>query len=205
MGLVRRSRSWLSWKWLWLSHVYPFYWAHKPLCERFRRDVLRIGRLHLCRSCTMVYAGIALGVLLSAVFHEPLHDAAPALFAVLAGVTLTLSCPVWYRRWTRPVRDALRGMTGATIALAGYLLFSGSLLPGLIGLVVLGLTWKAYQALRGSRHPKACDGCPQLRENEICPGFALQAECIRQYEQEATDLLLSHGYLPDAVQRQTGP
>ncbi len=205
MGLVRRSRSWLSWKWLWLSHVYPFYWAHKPLCQRFRRDVLRIGRLHLCRSCTMVYAGVALGVLLCAVFHEPLRDAAPALFAALAAATLALSCPVWYGKWTRPVRDALRGMTGATIALAGYLLISGSLLPGLIGLVALGLTWKAYQALRGSHQPKACAGCPQLREDEICPGFALQAERIRQYEQKATDLLLSHGYLPDAVQRQPGP
>ena len=37
-------------KWLWLRHSWTFNWAHKPLCERYARDVLRIGRFHVCRS-----------------------------------------------------------------------------------------------------------------------------------------------------------
>lgn len=205
MGLFGRWRSWLSWKWLWLSHVYPFYWAHKPLCERFRRDVLRIGRIHFCRSCTMAYAGIALGILLCVSFREPLRDVAPAGFAALAGVTLALSFPVWYRRWTRPMRDVLRGMMGGTIALCGYLLLWGAPLPGLIGVAVLALFWRGYLAVRGSYRLKVCAGCPHLQENAICPGFALQAERIRRYEEKATDLLLARGHVPEAVQRLAGP
>ena len=196
MGLPARCRSWLSLKWLWLSHVYPFYWAHHPLCQRFGRDVLRIGRMHLCRSCVMVYAGLALGVLLCAVFRRPLRDVAPLVFAALAGVTLAFCFPVWYKIWSRPMRDVLRAMMGGTIALCGYLLLCGSLASGLIGMAVLGASYKGYLVLRRWYRMKACAGCRQLRQNQVCPGFALQAERIRQHEQKATDLLIARGYVP---------
>ena len=153
----------------------------------------------------MAYAGIALGILLCVSFREPLRDVAPAGFAALAGVTLALSFPVWYRRWTRPMRDVLRGMMGGTIALCGYLLLWGAPLPGLIGVAVLALFWRGYLAVRGSYRLKVCAGCPHLQENAICPGFALQAERIRRYEEKATDLLLARGHVPEAVQRLAGP
>jgi len=198
MGLLQRCRSWLAWKRLWLSHVYPFYWAHKPLCQRFRRDVLRLGRVHVCRSCTMVYAGAALGAVLCGVFRQPLWDVAPALWAAMAGITLVFSFPLWYKRWPRPMRDLLRAMLGGTIALCGYLLLSGAWLPGLVGTAVLAASWQAYRGVRERFRRQACAGCPELRDGEICPGFALQAERIRQYEQQATERLIAGGYVPDA-------
>jgi len=203
MGLLGRGRSWLYWKWLWLCHVYPFYWAHHPLCNRFRCDVVRIGRLHLCRSCLMAYAGFALGVVLCVCFRELLRGVAPLLFASLAGVTLTFSAPVWYKRCSRPMRDVVRGMMGGVIALCGYLLLSGSPLPGLIGAVALIVFRKAYLALRRRSRLKACTGCLHLRGDEICPGFALQAERLRQYDQRATDLLVAGGYVPRADDAST--
>ena len=60
MRLITRLRM----KGLWLKHAYTFLWAHKPLCDKFAGDVLKLGPIHLCRSCVCAYGGIGFGLLL---------------------------------------------------------------------------------------------------------------------------------------------
>ncbi|MDM8549357.1 hypothetical protein QUF72_04730 [Desulfobacterales bacterium HSG2] len=57
---------------------------------------------------------------------------------------------------------------------------------------------------RRSRKLKACNGCPELGKGEICSGFRVQAENIRQFEDEATDFLLNSGYVPDMIKGSKG-
>ncbi len=196
IGLLVKWRRRLAWQWLWLSYVYPFYFAHKPLCERFRRDVLRIGHVHVCRSCTLVYAGIGSVAVLCWLFRAALQETAVELVLVLAGVTLALSFPAWYKYWPRPMRDVLRFALGGLIALCGFLLVSGHFVVGLAAAAGLLATWKAFMALRNRRSARRCDGCPRLSAERtrlsakrICPGYALQASMIRRYEEAATELL----------------
>ncbi|MBN2477215.1 MAG: hypothetical protein JXB62_21585 [Pirellulales bacterium] len=196
MSLLGRLRSWLFWKGLWLRHVWPFYWAHKPLCGRFRQDVLRVGGVYLCRSCTLAYAGLGLGLLLGVVMRDVLREAGAAPFVGFTAVTLAFSFPAWYKGWARPVRDVLRAMMGLTIAWCGCLLLVGQIATGLIGAVVLAVFWKGYLTVRRRRLIGACHGCAALDRDEICPGFALQAEAIRRYEQAATERILADGYVP---------
>lgn len=199
IGLLSRGRLRLGLYWLWLRYAYPFHWAHKPLCERFHRDVLRIGGVHLCRSCTMAYLGLAGGAVLCALSWQSLDQIGAALFITLATLTIFLSLPTWYRRWPRPMRDILRLAMGVTIALCAYLLLSGQLLVGLLGALTLATFWKAYLVLRRSSRLNACSGCPELRDNAICSGFALQAERARCYEVAATERIVGSGYRPPAL------
>ena len=188
----------LRMKGLWLKHAFKFHWAHKPLCDRFAIDVLKIGPVHLCRSCVSAYGGIASGVLLALL--APLPDGAlPTLFlAVLAGV-LTLSAPPLYKRLPRVVRDLLRFTSGALIPLSLYICIRSSVWVGAIGLAALFAFWLVYFRVRKERQLKACDGCAELGEKSICSGFAMQAAQVRKYEEEATNLLIGTGYVPECV------
>ena len=202
-------RQWLTrlhLKWLWLTHSYRFTWAHKPLCGRFQKDVVRLGSVHLCRSCTMAYAGIALAILLCC-FLGPSSDIIATVLLACGPVTIALSLPRWYKKWARPVRDALRFSMGAMAVLSIRLLFAGHLVPGITSVVVMAAFWKVYLRLRRPRMRHACDDCEHFRDggttDVICPGFAFQADLIRQYEGRATELLLRSGYVPDVVRRRT--
>jgi hypothetical protein len=194
MNLVTRLRM----KALWLKHAYRFLWAHKPLCEKFAGDVLRIGKVHLCRSCVCAYSGIFGGILL--VLLAPLPaDALPGyFFAGLAGV-LALSAPPLYKRLPRRVRDLLRFAAGALIPLSILLAIQSSLWIGASGLAALFAFWLVYFRLRKARKLEACHGCPELGAGRICSGFEMQAEHLRRFEREATELLVGTGYVPECL------
>lgn len=183
MNLLMR----LKLKLLWLRHAYTFHWAHKPLCDRFIGDVLRIGPVHLCRSCVCAYAGIAAGL-----FFIPVSA---ALFFTALAAVIVFSAPPLYKRFPRILRDLLRFSSGALIPM-GIRLSAGSLWAGLAGLAVIVLFWYLYFKLRRNRKLKECNGCRELGQKGICSGFASQADHVRLYEHAATELLTASGYIP---------
>jgi len=176
-------------KWLWLAHAYPFHFAHKPLCDRFRHDVLRVGHIAVCRSCTMAYTGLIAGGLLCWWLHPAAATWAPWWLLAAGGLTVAMSHPRWYGRWPRTVRDLLRFSMGSLIALSGYLLLAQQIAVGLAAAVVLAWFWRSYYRKRGGRKAAACGGCPELEQGRICPGYERQAVLIRQYEEKATELV----------------
>ena len=170
--------------WLHFRHGWRYRFAHKPLCDRFAHDVLRIGPLHVCRSCTLLYAGIATGFAAWA-----LLPASPwALAAALASVLLP-SAPQVYTRLPRHVRDVLRFGAGLLLPMAVAVGVAGRLIPALGALAVMWGFWRLYFHLRLARRATACNGCPELNAGGICSGFAQQANAFRQYEEAASALL----------------
>ena len=194
MRLITRLRM----KGLWLKHAYRFLWAHKPLCDKFAEDVLMLGPVFLCRSCTCAYGGIVSGLLL--IFLAPLSvGILPVLFlSALCGV-LGFSAPPLYKRLPRFVRDILRFTSGALIPLSVYLCTRPGFWIGAFGLAVLFAFWVVYFRVRKARKLKECDGCPELEANKICSGFAMQAGHVRRFEQEATELLIHSDYVPECL------
>ncbi|MCP4712197.1 MAG: hypothetical protein GY869_26540, partial [Planctomycetes bacterium] len=188
-------------KWLWVRYSYRFNWAHKPLCERFRGDYVKIGGVCLCRSCALVYLALFLGGMFGLVFQKALREVGVAAFVGCSTVTLVFSYPGWYKRWPRLVRDGLRFMLGISVALCGYLLFYGNPVVGAAGGLMLFGLWKVYMRLRNRRKGHACEGCGDLKKKTVCPGYAWQAEYLRQYEQKATEYIVGRGYLPQIVDK----
>ncbi len=178
-------------KWLWLRHTYPFLAAHKPLCSRFRQDVLKFGPIYLCRSCTFVYGGIASGALFWWAFPGIVQDAGLSLFVTLTAATLCFSFPTWYKEWRRAGRDLVRWLLGIVLVLNASLWVEGRVIEGLAGALVLFLFWRFYFHHRHHRQIHACDGCPELGKPGACSGFTMQAARIRRYEDQASRFLMT--------------
>ncbi len=181
---------------LWLRWAWPFNWAHHPLCERFDKDVLRLGPLHACRSCVAVYTGIVMTGIACWVWSERLVEINPLWIVVIAGVTVVGSFPRIYKNVPRIVRDILRGGMGVLIALALALILSGNWPVGIPMTIILALFWYVYFKIRKGRRLRSCEGCPEFTAKGICNGYSLQVARIRCYEEAATDLVEQYGPLP---------
>ena len=72
---------------------YPFRWAHKPLCDRYRHDVLRLGHVHVCRSCVLADVGLVVTVVACVVWRHELGVIAPVAFLAVGVPTIALSLP----------------------------------------------------------------------------------------------------------------
>lgn len=180
-------------RWLWHRHTYWFNWAHKPLCERFRRDVIRFRSVYLCRSCLMLWCGTFAALAFSIAEWTPGN----VVSGIVCTVILLFSFPKTYKKLPRAVRDLLRFLLGFTMASCVLMIFRGQYLHGISYLAVLFVFWKIYRRQRRVTKLKACVGCPEFKTESVCTGFRFQAECLRQYEEEATEYLYRTGYAPD--------
>jgi hypothetical protein len=189
-------------KWLWFRHMAPVLFAHKPLCEHFARDVVHVGPWRMCRSCVCLYAGVLVAAAILGVLHAWGGHVLSSPLLLGLPVVLGLSAPPIYRRMPRFVRDLLRFATGALVGVGGYLLLTGSWLPGLTCALVLLTAWRFYRSVRRSSMTDPCVGCPDLKHQHICPGYAPQADRFRAYEEEASALINASGYVPDRPRKR---
>ena len=158
-----------------LRYDWPVRWAHHPLCARHAMETWRVGRLHLCRGCTSLAAGlVGAGV-------AALAAGGPWclwMLVALAPPVVLLSWPPRYRGLPRWTRDLLRTGAGALTVLVlwttwHFPLQAWPLLPLLFGL------WRGFARVRARVQARACDGCPELGAVGVCSGYALQAQCVR--------------------------
>lgn len=172
------SPLWIRWQWLRLS--LPFRWAHRPLCDRFAGDILRLGGIAVCRSCVCAYAGalLALAGWFSGVLGAGEWTAAGPLTAL---VVLGGSAAPFYKKLPRAVRDGLRFLTGA-LAAATLLLAAEGRPLGFGALAVFTVAYAVIRRQRMARRTTACDGCPELGRGGVCSGFAPQAQASRRLD-----------------------
>ena len=180
---------------LWLRQSYRFRWAHGPLCSHFRGGVFRIGRVHLCRSCVCAYCGFFLCAA-GCLFFDAVRESTAILLLCLMAPTIGFSTPQLYRRYPRLVRDLLRFSMGCCIALCICAMLRGNILVSATCASIFLLFWKRYFGIRRKRKAEACNRCPELEQKGICSGCRLQADAVRAYETEATNLLLASGICP---------
>lgn len=189
-------------KYLWLVHACAFLWAHKPLCERFEKEVLRVGRFNLCRSCTCVYVGIGAGLSLGFLWPETAAALSRQILTFLVLPVLALSMPPFYKRIHRIGRDVLRFLLGFTLPWIGFALWYSHAFHAVVACLLLVTGWLAYKRKRAFSKLHECDGCPELGNQRVCSGFELQAERIRDYEQQATELVIRSGFVPKLPSRR---
>ena len=186
LGLAR-----LHWK-----HCHAFRFAHKPLCPQFRSDLLHIRGIWLCRSCCLLWLGILLGNLLWLAVADTLPPYFIAVYlAMLLFVSLP-SLPVAYKSLPRLLRDMLRFGAGLLIAATPFVAIRLSLIAGLLGALYILLFRHFYLRSRRRRSNASCRDCPARNAEVVCEGFRLQTDCLRRYEEEATEYLYAKGYVP---------
>lgn len=174
----QRFRLWQTC--VWWKHSWWFQFAHGPLCERFRTDVLRLGRWHICRSCTLLYSAIFITA------ATMVMVACPKMYMVAIGygflVPLTIaSYPSLYKKFPRWTRDIIRFGTGVTLAMLFGLFTTSWWWLGASTFAILYVLFQFFKFKRREVKRTECDGCPELGGNHVCSGYHAQAESIRAY------------------------
>lgn len=184
----------LEQKVLWWRHAWFFHWAHKPLCSTYSEEVLRVGKLFLCRSCALLWAGAVLStvVLLVANPALPAHLWGLALAFTIAAVG---SFPSFHSRWPRRIRDLLRITAGIALGFALALLLLGQLKAALGTALLIGATYSVYVKLRRDKRLSRCTTCPETGAG-ICSGYSLQAKAIREWEESVVTRVMVGGFEP---------
>lgn len=180
MSLSRSARWAIEWR-----HGWPVAFAHHPLCARHRHETWQIGRMHLCRGCAAMGAGLVSGTI--AVLAMPGPWPGPLALA-LAVPVLLLSWPRWWPRLWRPLRDGLRLALGLLIPLATHAVATAPTTFWPV-LPAAALLWWTYRQARRQVQARRCDGCPELGRG-ICSGYALQAQAMRAIATEIEERLL---------------
>jgi hypothetical protein len=141
--------------------------AHHPLCERYAGEVVRFGRVRLCRGCTFAIAGGVIGACTGLAIGGSVVTGIAACALAIATLLATL-----YRR-ARVAKLVTRLAPAALFSLA---ITCGVLATSLAGATVAALAAAAVVGLRvlygrrgADRSP--CTSCPE-RELSPCSGFA---------------------------------
>ena len=186
-SLLRRLRWW--------QHAWSFEWAHHPLCERFERDVLKPGKLHLCRSCTALWLGVLVGIV--AVLAAGLGSIAHGWLLALVGPAVAVaSWPRIHHHLPRAGKDLARFATGLLPPAAIALALGSPLVGGAV--IALGVSaYFGFARLRSRERSRRCDGCPEALAGGICSGYAVQANAVRAWEERLAADYLARRPLPD--------
>src|SRR5262249_2354477 len=139
-------------------------YAHHPLCGRYAGELIRIGKLRLCRGCTLAMAGALVGGVVGAVVGgSPVLGLVALIVATAALVPTGISKRRMPKLASRFAPAGLFALAFATSALAGQLIIAAATLAIAVGL------WLLYRRRGGDRTP--CVSCPE-RELSPCSGFA---------------------------------
>ncbi len=177
------------------GRVHCFHrFAHHPLCEAYAGEVLRLGRVRLCKGCTYVVLGACLGLLLGA-----LVPAFPNwILGGFASVAVAWGSAVLMVSRVRRLGKGCTRLLPTFLAI--FLLVQGLWLQSVGGLLLAmgcGVTFlivtRAYRRRGPWREP--CEVC--LHKNaRPCPGFHLQFQRERAFRRLAGQMLASQGTVP---------
>ena len=160
-------------------------WAHHPLCDAYRPELLAVGRRgRLCRGCTLTAAGVAAGIAAGLV-APPLPAVALAAGAGSFGAAALAA--------VRPAPGRRRSKLAtrfAPAALGGAVLAAGLAAGNATGIAVaaaaaalFGLGVRYYRRRGPDR--SACDRCPERPASATCSGLRPLARRERAFRRLA--------------------
>lgn len=186
---------------LWLRKTYSFNWAHKPLCEKYEEDLIKIKDVSVCRSCFFVYLGLISNLVFSLMFHNFYVAYGRIILSGLLLFTLPLSYPTLYKKLPRKLRDLLRFTMGYLIIQIFFVFLRGHFVYSLAAVLLSYILWKIYFKQRAKRKIDLCFTCNEYSDQKVCSGYKTQVLLIREYEEEATDYILNKRYTPKIINK----
>lgn len=170
-------------------------WSHHPLCERYRTEVVRLGRrTRICLGCSLTALGAVAGLAAGA-----LLPAAPGAAIVAAGAALLLLAPALVRPHPRTAPAPSAGAAWRRrklltrllpTAVAGLAVAQALAAPAparAVGaaLAALAVFWVTLRYRRRGPDRAVCLGCPEGPPSARCPGFAPMARRERAFSRLA--------------------
>ena len=153
--------------------------AHHPLCDSYRSEVVRIGRkLRVCKGCAMLVGGFVAGVAIGGLFQ-------PSAVFGLASWSVAIALGLSSLRRRLP-KAAARLLPGAGL---GFGLWVGW--PcAVLSLATMAICFVLYRR-RGVERSR-CEHCHE-RERRPCSGFTLIVRRERAFQRRADGWIARHG------------
>lgn len=175
--LIKRWQ--LSWK---------FYFAHHPLCDRFRDHVWYIPfGIIVCQGCFLVLFGVVLGITSFFILNLSL-----TLFEWFLLGLFCISLPLMVELLkieNRKIKHLIRLITGFGLAGLVWAVFTAELDGKIIGVVIGTIGYILFIKTRKKKQgTDICEGCPSLSSVEICEGLSQKAIAMQQYSDYLTEI-----------------
>jgi hypothetical protein len=161
----------------WRAHAFHRF-AHHPLCDSYRGEVLRLGRrIRLCKGCTLLALGFLAGIVLGGLWQPPpLAGVAAWALALVIGVSSLRA------RLPKIIGRLIPGVGLGVSLWAGFTCV-------LLALASVGICTLLYRR-RGMERSR-CGPCHE-RDRKPCPGFVLIVRRERAFQRKAACLIDRH-------------
>ena len=173
----------------------PFYFAHHPLCNDFKKEILTIRTWYICRGCTFVYSSAILSFLITVWINPFANLTLYESFWFVLGITGPTWLALIHRFQHRWVKDIVRIALGIGWGIAGAeLILRPNWLEKLIILLIIGLTYIVFRSLKhrqAHKHPdRECENCQNININQpSCEGAEQLLEAERIFSREYSNYL----------------
>ncbi len=170
-----------------------FNFAHHPLCKNYKKEVITINGMYLCKGCTEVYSTGILTFLLVFLFNPlpPLNLVQLFLVGFIAVSPSILGNIIHFKH--RIIKDIIRIMLGigVGIALSEFLIIQD--LVTKIGIVIIFLIiYYCFKFTRSkqiaSYHNDLCPDCTQFNEH-ACEPYKRVFVTEREYSRVLSDFI----------------
>ena len=187
--LLTKLNKALLYKFLFYKHFYKYIFLHKPLCEKYKDNTLKIFGLYVCRSCLLLYTGFLISIILCITSIKSIHFD-KYFYLGLAGLILTfiVSYPTIYSKFRRLTKDFIRFYDGIFLAAFFVVSFKFNLYAGFGSILVFILLRTIYNKKRSG--DRICKGCEKLVVGKTCEGYIQQKQALLDLEEEYSNIIM---------------
>lgn len=171
----------------------PFYFAHHPLCNDFKKEILAIRTWYICRGCTFVYSSALLTFLITIWINPFANLTIYEGFWFVLGITGPTWLALFHRFQHRWIKDIVRISLGIGWGIAvAELILRPIWLEKIIVLFIIGLIYIVFHTLKhrqAHKHPDhICENCQDINQPS-CEGAEQILEAERKFSREYSDYL----------------
>ena len=166
---------------------------HKPLCERYRENTLKIFGIYICRSCLLLYSAFILTLMLIIPKIKTIQvDKYFVLWICGCMLTLIMSYPPLYSKFRRLAKDFIRFYDGIFLASLFVVCFKINIYAGIASLLAFIVIRNIYNKRRTG--DRICKGCEHLNDNTTCLGYREQKEALLKIEEEYSNIRMKQTF-----------
>ena len=186
--LQTRLSKILIYKYLFYKYYYKFIFLHKPLCERYKSNTIKLFGLYICRSCLLLYTGFFIGLIsVLSKIKTVTYDKFFFIGMLGAFLTILVSYPPLYAKFSRISKDFIRFYDGLFLGIIISISFKISINTGVACIALFYIIKQFYNKKRSGA--RICAGCPELEKNTTCSGYKEQKQALLNLDEEYSNIL----------------
>lgn len=176
--------------------TYTYFFAHHPLCGKYRDHTYKIGGIYVCKGCFHTYSGLIVFFVLNLVLYtaniEPIRLMYNTGFSIIPFLLFLLPLVVDFMhiKVKRPIKNIFRQMLGYFISTGLLIILFSPFLLKLIAPVIILIVYIFLRKARKSKKHDLCKSCPEMSSNSVCSGYGYMFEKEKEFSIKAGEYMM---------------